>query len=102
MTRLQCVKPGVKPGQIILAVDLTTAGVADDVLAELDALGYSPEIRHVAYRTGVHVLAVLKDEQHETIGDDYLLDEWQTVLSVIGSDAVLLWRGKTRELATAK
>lgn len=94
MPVLQC----VKPGQIILAVDLTTAGSADEVLASLESLGYTPEIRHVAYQTGVHVLAVLKDEQHEAVDDDYLLEEWQSVVEVIDIDSVRLWRGKAREL----
>lgn len=91
---LQCVKPGVRAGQVVLAVDLTTAGSIDDTLASVRELGYSnPEIRHVAYSSGVHVLAVLKDEQHDSVPDDYLLDEWQQLLSVIPADAVHLWRG---------
>ena len=94
MAVLDCVKPGVKPGQIILAVDLTVAGSADDVLTAIESLGYTPEIRHIAYPSGVHVLAVLKDEQHESVADDYLLEEWQQVLSVVKSEAVHLWRGK--------
>lgn len=94
MVVLECVKPGVKPGQIILAVDLTTAGSSDETLAAIERLGYAPEIRHVAYPAGVHVLAVLKDEQHESVSDDYLLDEWQRALAVIRPDAVHLWRGK--------
>ena len=90
---LQCVKPGVRAGQVILAVDLTTAGSIDDTLASVQKLGYSnPEIRHVAYPSGVHVLAVLKDEQHDSVAEDYLLDEWQQLLSVIPADAVHLWR----------
>jgi hypothetical protein len=98
MTVLQCVKPGVKPGQVILAVDLTTAGLADEVLIKIEALGYKPEIRHVAYPSGVHVLAILKDEQHEIVGDDYLIDEWLRLVAAINSDSsVHLWRGKTRE-----
>ncbi|MEM9904264.1 MAG: hypothetical protein AAF921_04485 [Cyanobacteria bacterium P01_D01_bin.44] len=94
MAVLECVKPGVMAGQVILAVDLTTAGSTDAALAAIEQLGYAPEIRHVAYPAGVHVLAVLKDEQHESVDDEYLMDEWQQVLSVITPDAVHLWRGK--------
>ncbi len=39
MTTLNCIKPGVKPGQVILAVDLTIAGKVDDALARLQEMG---------------------------------------------------------------
>jgi len=95
MAVLEYVKPGVKTGQIIVAVDLTVAGSVDRVLATIQRLGYNPEIRHVNYPSGVHVLAILKDEQHsEAVDDDYLLDEWLQVRSQINPDAVHLWRGK--------
>ena len=95
MAVLECVKPGAKLGQIILAVDLTLAGSVDNVLAKIQDLGYNPEIRHVNYPSGVHVLAILKDEQHyEAVDDDYLLEEWLQVRSQINPDAVHLWRGK--------
>lgn len=94
MAVLTCLKPGVKPGQIVLAVDLTVAGAADAALSSIESLGYTPEIRHIAYPEGVHVLAVLKDEQHPVVDDDYLIDEWQQLLSVFTPDAVHLWRGK--------
>jgi len=95
MAVLECVKPGAKLGQIILAVDLTVAGSVDNVLAKIQDLGYNPEIRHVNYPSGVHVLAILKDEQHsKAVDDDYLLDEWLQVRSEINPDAVHLWRGK--------
>jgi len=95
MALLECVKPGAKLGQNILAVDLTVAGAVDRVLAKVQDLGYDPEIRHVNYPSGVHVLAILKDEQHkQAVDDDYLLDEWLQVRSEINPDAVHLWRGK--------
>jgi hypothetical protein len=95
MTTLNCIKPGVKPGQVILAVDLSIAGKVDDALARLQEMGYKPEIRHVAYRSGVHVLAVVKDEHHETVKSDYLMDEWRQLRTQINPSAVLLWRGKS-------
>jgi len=96
MRVLECVKPGAWAGQIILAVDLSVAGNAEEVLATIERLGYQPEIRHVAYPSGVHVLAFLRDEQHEmTVGDDYLLQEWEQVQEQINPDAVHLWRGKS-------
>ncbi len=95
MALLECVKPGTKLGQIILAVDLTVADAVDRILAKIQDLGYDPEIRHVNYPSGVHVSAILKDEQHsEAVDDDYLLDEWLQVRSEINPDAVHLWRGK--------
>jgi len=91
---LQCVKPGAKTGQIILSVDLTVAGNADRVLVILSELGYYPEIRHVNYSEGIHVLAVLKDEQHETVVDEnHLIDEWMQLCDRLNPNAVRLWRG---------
>lgn len=101
MAVLECVKPGAKSGQILLAVDLSIAGDADEVLAIIQKLGYEPKICHVAYPSGIHVLAVLKDEQHEQqeiADDDYLLDEWLQVRGQINPDAVHLWRGKAKQL----
>jgi hypothetical protein len=81
-------------------VDLSVAGNVDEVLAAIEQLGYEPEIRYVAYHSGIHVLAFLKDEQHEsTVDDDYLLDEWQRVREQINPDAVHLWRGKSKQTA---
>ena len=95
MAVLECVKPGARLGQIILAVDLSVAGAVDRILAKIQDLGYDPEIRHLNYPSGVRVLAILKDEQHsETVDDNYLLDEWLQVRSEINPDAVHLWRGK--------
>jgi hypothetical protein len=93
MAVLSCVKPGAKTGQTILLVDLTTSGHSDGVMATLQRLGYEPEIRHVSYKSGVHVLAVLKDEQHDVIPEDYLIDEWMQLRSELQSDAVHLWCG---------
>ena len=95
MAVLEYVKPGVKTGQVIVAVDLTLAGSVDRILAKIQDLGYDPEIRHVNYPSGVHVLAILKDEQHkQAVDDDYLLEEWLQVRAEINADAVHLWRGK--------
>ncbi|MEZ2318091.1 MAG: hypothetical protein ACBR15_03680 [Microcoleus sp.] len=95
MAVLECVKPGAQLGQIILAVDLTVAGAIDRILATIQDLGYDPEIRHIKYPSGVHVLAILKDEQHsQAVDDDYLLEEWLQVRSQINPDAIHLWRGK--------
>ena len=94
MAVLQCVKPGAKKGQIILSVDLTVAGDAEEVLAHLKELGYSPEIRYVNYTEGVHVIAVIKDERYDTVVDeDYLTDEWMQLCDRFAPRAVRLWRG---------
>jgi hypothetical protein len=95
MAVLNCVKPGARAGQIILLVDLTTSGNSDDVLATLQGLGYAPEIRHASYKSGVHVLAILKDEQHDgPVDEDYLVDEWMVLRSQLNPDAVHLWCGQ--------
>ncbi len=94
MPVLNYIKPGAKTGQIVLSVDLTVAGNADRVLAALQELGYSPEIRHVNYSEGIHVLAILKDEQHDTVVDEnYLVDEWIALCDRFSANAVRLWRG---------
>jgi hypothetical protein len=97
MTVLECVKPGAKPGQVILSVDLTTSGNYDHTIATLKAMGYAPAIRHVTYKSGVHVLAIVRDETHkEEIADEYLIDEWLKLQTVFSSDAVRLWRGSNK------
>ncbi len=95
MAVLNCVKPGAKAGQILLLVDLTTSGNSDNVLATLQGLGYVPEIRHASYKSGVHVLAILKDEQHNSpVDEDYLVDEWMSLRSQLNPEAVHLWCGQ--------
>jgi hypothetical protein len=43
----------------------------------------------------VHVLAILKDEQHESpVDEDYLVDEWMQLRSQLNPDAVHLWCGQ--------
>lgn len=95
MTVLNCVKPGAKAGQTILFVDLTMAGDVDATLSKLNSMQYSPEIRHVSYKTGVHVIAVVRDEQNDPIPEDHLIDEWMRLRSEFDSDAVHLWRGSS-------
>jgi len=94
MTVLHCVKPGAVAGQVLLGVDLSVVGHSMAALARLQALGYEPEIRHIAYTTGVHVFAVLKDEYPPVVTEDYLLDEWAQLCTEFPPDAVHLWRGK--------
>ncbi len=42
MTILNYIKPGAKAKEVILAVDLTSAGNVDQTLAILQQLGYQP------------------------------------------------------------
>lgn len=95
MVELNCVKPGAKPGQVILAINLSQAGEIKNSLAILEELGYTPTIQNVSLRGGVHVFAFLKDEQHESSGVqfDYLLDEWLALRERFDPRAVHLWRG---------
>lgn len=93
MSVLNCVKPGAKPGQVILAVDLSMSGNPNQTIARLQALGYHPQIRHIAYTTGAHVLAILKDEYPSEPAEDYLLNEWMQLCTELNPNAVHLWRG---------
>lgn len=91
---LNLTHPGAAVGQIILAVDLTIAGDPTAVMQAIWKLGYEPGIRYVAYSEGIHILAVLIDEQHSEIPDDqYLLEKWLQVRQMIDPEAVHLWRG---------
>jgi hypothetical protein len=64
-------------------------------LATLQGLGYAPEIRHASYKSGVQVLAILKDEQYDApVDEDYLVDEWMVLRSQLNPDAVHLWCGQ--------
>ena len=94
------IRPGTKPGQIILGVDLSETERSSQVLDLLTELGYEPQLRYLELRTGLHVFALLKDEQHEPnvmIDQEYLMNEWETLVShITPSTAVRLWRGYPR------
>lgn len=91
------IRPGAKPGQIILGVDLSETERFSQVLNLLTELGYDPQLRYLELRSGLHVFAVLKDEQHDSsvmIDDEYLMNEWETLsYQITPSTAVRLWRG---------
>ncbi|NJO78921.1 MAG: hypothetical protein HC827_10625 [Cyanobacteria bacterium RM1_2_2] len=91
------IRPGAKPGQIILGVDLSEAEQASQVLNGLTELGYEPQLRYLELKTGLHVFALLKEEQHhpsQTIDDEYWIDEWEMLANqIVPSTAVRLWRG---------
>jgi len=92
MAVLERVKPGARPGQVILAIDLSIAGDSDQALDRIKELGYTPEIRHVSYPSGVHVLAILRDERSES--DEHLIPEWETLFQNFPQHSVHLWMGK--------
>lgn len=97
MTTLDCVKPGASFGQVRLVVDLSVAGNIDAVLTTLSTLGYKPTFQLVSLQSGVHVLAILKDEQHDScVEPDYLIEEWQNVRSHVEPKSVHLWRKLAR------
>jgi hypothetical protein len=56
---------GAKSGQVVLFVDLSTVEQPSDVLKLLTSLGYEPQLRYLELKTGLHVVAMLKDEQHD-------------------------------------
>ena len=96
------IRPGAKPGQIILGVDLSETERSSQVLNLLTELGYEPHLRYLELKTGLHVFAVLKDEQHDPnvmIDDEYLMNEWETLsYHITPSTAVRLWRGYPKQV----
>lgn len=91
------IRPGAKPGQIILGVDLSETERASLTLSLLTQLGYEPQIRYLELNRGLHVFAILKDEQYDPnvmLDDEYLISEWENLSAQITpSTAVRLWRG---------
>ncbi len=97
---------GAKPGQVVLLVDLSELPQPSQTLTLLSSLGYSPQLRYLETQTGLHVVAVLKDEQLDTphsIDEEALFDEWETLALRITPDqpnqAVRLWRGRSPSAA---
>ncbi|MEP0874109.1 hypothetical protein NDA01_30885 [Trichocoleus desertorum AS-A10] len=93
---------GAKPGQVVLLVDLSEVPRPSQVLELVTSLGFNPQLRYCEFRTGLHVVALLKEEQLDPtkpISDEYLAEEWETLVNQINPDAVHLWRGQPRNLA---
>ena len=93
---------GAKPGQVILLVDLSDLPQPSQTLQLLSELGYTPQLRYLEIQTGLHVVAVLKDEQHDPaqpIDDEALFDEWEALALRITPEnpnqAVRLWQGRS-------
>ncbi|MBD1995214.1 hypothetical protein H6G00_01040 [Leptolyngbya sp. FACHB-541] len=87
---------GAKAGQIVLLVDLTQTPNPIETLDLLKSTGYEPQLRFCVFATGLHIVAVLKNEQFDPsqpIDDEYLMDEWIELVEKINPDAVRLWRG---------
>lgn len=91
------IRAGAKAGQVILGVDLSEVEQPSKVLDLLTSLGHQPQFRYLELKVGLHVFAVLKDEQHDPtamIDDEYLMDEWESLTEKITPhSAVRLWRG---------
>jgi hypothetical protein len=87
---------GAKAGQIVLLVDLTLTPNPIETLDLLKSKGYEPQLKFCVFATGLHIVAVLKDEQLDPalpIDDEYLMGEWTALIEQINQDAVRLWRG---------
>lgn len=72
------------------------------MLELLTSLGFNPQLRYCEFRTGLHVVALLQEEQldrTQPISDDYLAEEWETLVNQINPAAVHLWRGCPRNLS---
>lgn len=90
-------RPRPRSGQIILAVNLSEVADGTRAIATLMNMGYAPQLRLYQFKTGVGVLAVLKDEQlDQTPDDDYLMDEWLELNGLYGNSGAILWRGKVQ------
>lgn len=92
---------GAKPGQVLLLVDLSELTQPSQTLGLLSSLGYDPQLRYLETPTGLHVVAVLKDEQTDPTSpsdEEALLDEWESLALRITPEnpnqAVRLWRGR--------
>lgn len=90
-------KPGAKPGYAVLLVDLSEAKNASALLEALEAEGYQPEIRHVEFAIGIHIIAVLKEV--EILAEqqyDELSAEWETLIYRLTPEdpnqCIRLWR----------
>lgn len=98
-------RPGARPGQMILGIDLSEVEQPSQVLALTEQQGYEPQLRYLELKVGLHIFAVLKDEQHDPtvrLDDEYLMDEWETLSQqVVPSTAVRLWRGLPKQQSTA-
>jgi hypothetical protein len=94
-------RPGAKPGQIILGIDLSEIEHPSQILALLEQQGYEPQLRYLELKIGLHIFAVLKDEQHDptvVLDDEYLMDQWKALRQQITPPtAVRLWRGLPKE-----
>jgi hypothetical protein len=87
---------GAKAGQILLLVDLTQTPKPLEALTLMQSMGYEPQLSFCIFSTGLHIIAVLKNEQfdpHQAIDDEYLMDEWLALGQSLNPDAVKLWRG---------
>jgi hypothetical protein len=88
---------GAKPGQAVLFVDLTEIDNPSIVLKELSQ-EYEISLRYLELKSGLHVVAILKEfsniteQQHEA-----LIEEWEDLATRITpadpNKAVRLWRG---------
>ena len=93
---------GAKPGQVVLLVDLSELTQPSQTLALLPSLGYNPQLRYLETQSGLHVVAVLKDEQINSTNqaaEEALFDEWESLALRLTPDnpnqAVRLWRGRS-------
>ncbi|MDY6784657.1 MAG: hypothetical protein SW833_19285 [Cyanobacteriota bacterium] len=95
-TAIQIEKPGAKPGQVILAIDLTKIKFPVKALSVVKNIGYSPKLKLVKYASGVRALAILKDERFESsIPEEYLEEEWMKLQEIFDANAVHLWCGRS-------
>jgi hypothetical protein len=89
----KCLKPGAKPGRVVLTVDLSVGyGSQEAIWAYLVDKGYQPKVEFFLYSDGVHTHLLLKDE--ELSGDDeQLMDEWKALEADLWPNSAHLWRG---------
>jgi hypothetical protein len=65
-------------------------------LPQLTPPSAQAQLKFCVFSTGLHVVAVLKEEQfgpNQAIDDEYLMDEWVALGQSLNPDAVKLWRG---------
>jgi hypothetical protein len=69
-----------QPGQLVMYVELSMMKhlTVAQTLQRLEQMGYTPQLRYLELADGIHLFAVLRDEQHnpmEQIDSHYRADE---------------------------
>jgi hypothetical protein len=84
-----------KSGQLLMYVELTAikGKSISESLALLEAMGYEPQLRYLDLNDGLHLYALLRDEQldpAQLIDDNYRLDERIALFEAFPGDEMVV------------